>query len=200
MLPHDPHVGPNGEYRVRSLYFDTPDDKALREKTNGVDRREKFRVRRYLDDDAWLSLEKKTKQNSLSGKQSARLTRDELERLLRGDLDWMPNASRPLVAELYSKMKSELLRPKAIVDYIREPFYCLAGNVRITLDRDIRTGLHETGSFFDDGMPTVQAGDEIVLLEVKYDAFIPDFIVSLLQLDSRQAASASKYAMSRIYG
>lgn len=32
------------KYEIRSLYFDTPSDRALREKLDGVNRREKFRI------------------------------------------------------------------------------------------------------------------------------------------------------------
>ena len=47
LFPHDAHAGADGSYRVTSLYFDTPYDAALREKLDGVDRREKFRLRYY---------------------------------------------------------------------------------------------------------------------------------------------------------
>ena len=85
LFAHDAHAGPDGSYRVTSLYFDTPYDAALREKLDGVDRREKFRLRYYGDDPAWLKLEKKFKVNGLCGKRSARLSREEGERLLAGD-------------------------------------------------------------------------------------------------------------------
>ena len=35
----------DGRYQIRSLYFDSPTDRALREKIDGVNRREKFRIR-----------------------------------------------------------------------------------------------------------------------------------------------------------
>ena len=35
----DPHAA-GGVYQIRSLYFDTPTDRCLREKTDGVSRRE----------------------------------------------------------------------------------------------------------------------------------------------------------------
>lgn len=111
----------------------------------------------------------------------------------------MAGDERPLIVELYSKMTGQLLRPKTIVDYIREPFIFSAGNVRITLDRNIRTGLLST-DFLNDALPTIAAGNEMVLLEVKYGAFIPDFIVKLLQLQNRKASACSKYALCRIYG
>ena len=198
-MRRDSHVDKNGEYRVRSLYFDTPGDKALREKIDGVDRREKFRVRRYIGADDHLVLEKKSKIHGLCYKKSCCLTREELELLQGGALKWMALDGRELVRELYTKMKNEQLRPKTIVDYVREPFVCPAGNVRITFDRDIRTGLFST-DFLSDDLPTVKAGDEIVLLEVKYDEFIPDHIVHLLQLEGRRASACSKYALCRVYG
>lgn len=198
-MKHDRHADKNGEYRVRSLYFDTPGDRALLEKINGVNRREKFRIRRYIGTDDYLVLEKKSKIQGLCYKRSVKLTREELELLQESKVEWMALDERELVRELYAKIRFELLRPKTIVEYIREPFICSAGNVRITLDREIRTGLFST-DFLSDELPTVKAGDEIVLLEVKYDQFIPDHIVRLLQLESRRASACSKYALCRIYG
>jgi hypothetical protein len=199
VLARDANANQNGEYTVRSLYFDTPGDRALREKISGADRREKFRIRRYNDSAEFLRLEKKSKLNGLSYKQSAPIAIEELRELQAGNLRWMATGNRPLVFELYSKMSGQMLRPKTIVDYTREPFVYRAGNVRITLDRNIRTGALST-DFLNDLLPTIPAGDEIVLLEVKYDAFIPSFIVDLLQLEHRRASACSKYALGRIYG
>ena len=85
LFPRDSHAGPDGSYRVTSLYFDTPYDTALREKLDGVDRREKFRLRYYGERPDFLKLEKKFKVNGLCGKRSARLTLEEAERAtLRG--------------------------------------------------------------------------------------------------------------------
>lgn len=199
VLPHDSNTDEHGEYVIRSLYFDTPGDCALREKIDGVNRREKFRIRRYNNDSNLLRLEKKCKANGLCYKKTIPISREELSSIIEGDLRWMARDERELVVDLYSKMTGQMLRPKTIVDYIREPFVYDAGNVRITLDRNIRTGLLST-DFLNDELPTIFAGDEIVLLEVKYDAFIPDFITKLLQLQSRRASACSKYALSRIYG
>jgi hypothetical protein len=199
VMSHDAHTDENGEYRVRSLYFDTPGDKALREKIDGVDRREKFRIRRYPGDTDYIMLEKKSKVHGMCYKRSAKLAAAEVAAIQSGELSWMFNDERELIREVYSKMQSEQLKPKTVVDYIREPFIYMAGNVRITLDRDIRTGLFAT-QFMSESLPTVKAGDELVLLEVKYDQFIPDYITNVLQLGSRRAAACSKYALCRIYG
>lgn len=199
LLPRDENADERGEYMVRSLYFDTPGDRALREKIDGVDRREKFRIRRYGGNTELIRLEKKEKAHGLCYKQVVPLEKGEVSAIASGDIGWMSRDTRPLVVELYSKMTGQLLRPKTLVDYIREPFVYPAGNVRVTLDRDIRTGLYST-DFFSDTLPTIAAGDEIALLEVKYDKFIPDFIVDILQLGNRRASACSKYALCRTYG
>lgn len=199
VMHHDPHADQNGEYRVRSLYFDTPGDKALREKIDGVDKREKFRIRRYIGNNGFISLEKKSKAHGMCYKQSTQLTAEEVAAILMQDLTWMSQDERKLIQELYFKMRDEQLQPKTIVEYTREPFLCAAGNVRITFDRDIRTGLFSR-DFMSDDIPTLKAGDEMVLLEVKYDQFIPDYITEILQLGSRRASAFSKYALCRMYG
>lgn len=188
----------DGKYRVRSLYFDTPDDKVLREKLNGVSRREKFRIRYYNGDTSVIHLEKKSKLGGLGNKQSAPVSVPEVSALLRRDLAWMLHSDRPLVQELYSKMTAQQLRPRTIVDYTREPYVCPAGNVRITLDYDIRTGLGRT-DFLSPGI-TVPAGDAPIILEIKWDAFLPAVIRDAVQLEGRHTSSFSKYAQCRIYG
>ena len=106
-----------------------------------MDRREKFRLRYYGDDPNWLKLEKKFKVNGLCGKRSARLSREEGERLLAGEPDFLLEREEPLLAELYHKLRGSLLAPRTAVCYDREAFLYAPGNVRITLDRDVRTGL-----------------------------------------------------------
>ena len=194
----DPHaVG--GRYLIRSLYFDDPADTALREKLDGVDRREKFRIRYYNGDASFISLEKKSKRNGLTAKDMAVLTAAQARAIVDGRLDWMPASGQPLVQELYSKMKSRGLRPKTIVDYTREPFVYAPGNVRVTLDYNIRTGLGCT-DFLNMDCVTVPAGDAPIILEVKWDAFLPDIIRDAVQLTGRRVSAFSKYAQCRIYG
>ncbi len=194
----DPHAR-NGAYRVRSLYFDTPEDTALREKLDGLDRREKFRVRYYNDDLSQIHLEKKSRLRGLGRKDQAAVTADQIRRLLAGDLDWMVPTGEPLIQELYSAMRGGRLEPKVLVDYLREPFLYEAGNVRVTLDTRIRTGLDPKG-FLDPGAVTLPAGDAPCLMEVKYDQFLPDIIRDAVALPGRRAAAFSKYAQCRVYG
>lgn len=193
----DPHAQ-NGSYLIRSLYFDNLRDKALREKIDGVNLREKFRIRYYNGDTSVIHLEKKSKRGGLGTKFSAPLNREEAQSIVDGRLDWMMDSGRPLVQELYCKMRYQGLRPKTIVDYTREPFIYRPGNVRVTLDYDIRTGLMCT-DFLDPDCMTIPAGDAPILLEVKWDAFLPSIIRDAVQTPGRRAEAFSKYAQCRIY-
>ncbi len=189
----------DGRYFIRSLYFDNLADKALREKLDGVDRREKFRIRYYDGDVSLIRLEKKSKRSGLGSKVSAFLAAEEAQAVVDGSWDWMPGSGRDLVLELYSKMKSQGLRPRTIVDYTREAFVYGPGNVRVTLDYDIRTGLRCT-DFLDPDCITVPAGDAPAILEVKWDAYLPAVIQDAVQLPGRRAGAFSKYAACRVYG
>ena len=196
LLPHDPYAGADGSYRVTSLYFDTPYDKALREKRDGVDRREKFRLRYYGERPDFLKLEKKWKINGLCGKRSARMTQEQVKELLSGSSEFLLDSDEPLFIELYSKIKGKGLWPKAIVRYDREAFLYAPGNVRITLDRDIRTGLGNV-DFLNPAIFYMRTMEPGTVLEVKYDAFLPELVRMAVQVPGRQAAACSKYALSR---
>ncbi len=194
----DPHAV-DGKYLIRSLYFDNDKDKALREKVDGVNMREKFRIRYYNFDPSIIHLEKKSKVNGLGTKYSANLTAEEAQRIIDGDIDWMLESGRPLIEELYCKMRYQGLKPMTVVDYTREPFIFGPGNVRVTLDYDIRTGLADT-DFLKPDMVTIPAGDAPIILEVKWDAYLPDIIRDAVQLSNRRVGAFSKYAQCRIYG
>ena len=126
----DPHAI-DGRYRIRSLYFDTPADTALREKIDGMNRREKFRIRYYNGDTSYIVLKKKSKLNGLCAKESCRLTAEEARRIADGDFHFLAADDRPLCVELYAGMTGKGLRPKTIVDYTRIPFCFAPGNVRV---------------------------------------------------------------------
>ncbi|MBO4894210.1 MAG: polyphosphate polymerase domain-containing protein [Clostridia bacterium] len=189
----------NGGYKIRSLYFDTPGDTALREKIDGVNIREKFRIRLYNGDTSFIVLEKKSKINGLCSKESCRLTAEEAQRIADGNISWMASDSRPLLVELYSKMSVQGLRPKTIVDYTRIPFVFAPGNVRVTIDYDIRTGQFRT-DFLNSETLTIPAGESPIILEVKWDDFLPDIIRDAVTIPLRRVGAFSKYEQCRIYG
>lgn len=189
----------DGKYKIRSLYFDNMTDKVLREKLDGVDRREKFRIRYYNDNTGLIHLEKKSKINGLCNKKSTVLSIQEAQYIAEGQTQWMKMKEDALIQELYLKMTMQGLRPKTIVDYIREPFVYEPGNVRVTLDYDIRTGM-QCIDFLNSDCLMIPAGDSGIILEVKWDEFLPSIIRDVVQLPGRRVTAFSKYAACRIYG
>ena len=96
-------------------------------------------------------------------------------------------------------MKTQGLKPKTIVDYTREPFVYAPGNVRVTLDYNIRTSMC-VADFLKSDCVTVPADSGKIILEVKWDTFLPSLIRDIVQTPGTQTAAFSKYAVSRIYG
>ena len=115
VMTSDPHTDADGLYQIRSIYFDNADDKALREKVDGIGKREKFRIRYYNDDFSFITLEKKMKIDSLCLKYDAVISETECRKILDGNLAWMKAHNDPLLRELYAKMQYQRLRPNILV-------------------------------------------------------------------------------------
>ena len=188
----------NGRYEIRSLYFDSLDDKALREKLDGVLTREKYRIRLYDHDPSVIRLERKFKQGGLGYKTSARLTPEQAQAIADGEIEWMSRSTDEVILGFYTRIRNEGLAAKVIVDYIREPFVFAPGNVRVTLDHSIRTSMRCT-ELLDPHCVTVPILNSPCILEVKWDNYLPDVIRDAVQLDGRHSAAFSKYAASRMY-
>ena len=98
----DIHNGLQG-YTIRSLYFDTPDDNDFNDKVDGLEIRRKIRLRIYDPKSDFAMLEMKQKQGPYQRKRSLRLSREDAEKLCRGDYrpllgytDPSPQKSTPL--------------------------------------------------------------------------------------------------------
>ncbi len=210
VMKTDSHA-PDGRYHIRSLYFDNDRDKALREKLDGINCREKFRLRYYNHDTEYIRLEKKSKINGLCRKDSVQLTSKQTMELLKNPGFYRPSPetdtsilcpsseASPLLQEFVLKIRSQGLKPKTLVDYTREAYVFTPGNVRITLDYNIRTGLCGT-DFLNPDCIMVPAGDAPAILEVKWDEYLPDIIRDLIQMPHCRVGAFSKYAACRIYG
>lgn len=194
----DPYAS-GGVYRIRSLYFDNLYDKALSEKENGLLMREKFRIRYYNGDTSFIRLEKKMKHGDLGIKKSARLTPEQVQAIVQGETRWMSAHPELLVRELYRKMQCEGLRAKTIVDYTREPYIYAPGNVRITFDSNIRTAMRCT-DVLNPACVTVPVPGAPILMEIKWDAYLPDIIRDVIWQNGRRTGTFSKYQACRIYG
>ncbi|GAB6152773.1 polyphosphate polymerase domain-containing protein [Desulfosporosinus burensis] len=197
LMQRDEHVGPTGEYHIRSLYFDDINNKALAEKLGGIRQRKKYRIRIYNLEDKVIHFEKKIKNGDYIAKVKESFTREMADNILAGDYQELNNPSKPFLMELHNEMTHQLLRPKVIVDYVREPYIHTHGNVRITFDKDLKSGLHRTDLFSPDLSMVRALSENQIILEVKYDEYLPSSIRNVLQLEGLHRQSASKYVLCR---
>ena len=197
VMERDEHAEEDGSYLIKSLYFDNYKDKALQEKNDGVDKREKFRIRYYGTDTSFINLEKKSKINGMTSKESARLTAEECQKIIDGDIHFLLESDSDLKKEFYAKMQYQLLRPKCVVAYRRESFVHPAGNVRVTLDYDIG-GSNHVQAFLNPELTFTRLYQNTIL-EVKWDEYLPQFIRDAVHLNGRRTSSFSKYAAVRFY-
>lgn len=196
----DPHAGPEGVYRIRSMYFDTYDSRCYRENEEGTDNREKYRIRIYNGSDAVIKLERKGSIRDRKYKDSCGISRNQCEQMLRGDPVTNVSPQQEVLREFLAQRQTELLRPWVIVEYVRTPYIYPAGNVRITFDRYITSS--NSTDFFERDIPGRGIMPEHMhLLEVKYDEILPAAIMELLNgTGSLERTSFSKYALCRKYG
>ncbi|MCL1795666.1 MAG: polyphosphate polymerase domain-containing protein [Clostridia bacterium] len=196
-LDRDPSGNEHNEYAVRSLYFDTVFDDFLYEKIAGVELRKKYRIRIYNFCDNTIKLESKSKYGDLISKQSVEIPRELADQLIACDPSGLERTSVPLLHEIFREMKTRLLRPVVIVDYVREAYTHPAEEVRVTFDKKLRTGLLSS-ELFDPYLPTVPPLDnDLLVLEVKYNRVLPDMVQRLLTGISASRSAISKYVICR---
>lgn len=191
LLP-DPNQGEFG-YNIKSLYFDTVGDRLFNETLSGVDNRYKFRIRVYNSSDQLIKLEKKISINNLKTKEDLTISRKQFINILDNKYEY----GCKLMDEMNYLNKIELLKPKLIVEYDRYAYVSEVGNVRITLDRNIRYSENVYG-LFDKNIPTIPILPiNRHILEVKYDGVLPGYIAKLLNIYKLERSSFSKYALCR---
>jgi len=186
-----------GSYHIRSLYFDDAVDSAVRDKLDGVEERKKFRIRIYNFSDREIFLECKQKSGPYIKKYGAKIDRALCDEICAGYWTNLLYHEAPICRELYYQMSCRFLRPSVIVDYVRTPFVAQYQDVRITFDDELRTGVFST-DLFDPNLPTVPALDSYdLILEVKFNEFLPDYYLRLIQTDYALRSAASKYVICR---
>ena len=184
-------------YVIRSLYFDDPDNRCYYENENGTDPREKFRIRIYNGSADRITLECKRKERGKTLKTACPLTLEQTRLLMAGKTVPRIGEQPVLLQKLTGQMLLRRMRPVVIVEYRRIPYVCKNGNVRITLDTNLAAS-KETESFLEGKIffhPVMPLGWQ--LLEVKYDAYLPDYIYRGLQLENLRQTAFSKYCICR---
>ncbi len=185
----------NGQYFIRSLYFDDIWKSAYEEKMAGTSERKKYRIRIYNLSDDVISLECKKKSGNYIYKTSARLTREEFDKILAGDYGFLLKRPEDLLHEFYMQCVTNVLRPEVIVDYDRIPYIYDGGTVRITFDMHVRSAF-EDFNVFDGNIPSYEVMDgSRLIMEVKYTEYLPDIFRSIISPDSLIYTAASKFTL-----
>ncbi|MBP3912052.1 MAG: polyphosphate polymerase domain-containing protein [Niameybacter sp.] len=195
VLQKDPNMVKSEGYLVSSLYFDDMYHSALHQKQSGVRFRKKFRIRSYELDPSFIRLECKSKYDAYIAKESAVLTKEEYDCILNDSYEFLGYRPEKVCKELLAYNRSKRLRPKVVVEYLREAYISPIGNVRITFDKDISTSIG-TIDMFDEDYRTMKVLEEgEMVMEVKYDDFIPSHILAILQTAMTEKCAISKYVM-----
>ena len=196
LLDTDKNIQEDGSYYIRSLYFDDYKDTSFYQVVDGISKREKYRIRYYNYDSNYICLEKKFKINNMTNKTSCCVSREQVEDLINGKLE-IKKENDKLLNEFIVKTKFYGYKPTVIISYKRIPYIYKAGNVRLTLDYDISIDYNTDGFFKTDNVQIPIIEDNMRILEVKYDEFLPNYISWLININTLERTSYSKYSNGR---
>jgi hypothetical protein len=197
VLTRDSNMGKSGKYTIRSLYFDDYTNTAFNEKQSGVGSRRKYRIRIYNNSDAVIKFERKTKINQYILKESIRISRGEAERIIAGDCGFLAKTQVPLLRDFYMENGCKLMRPVVIVEYDREAYTYPVGTVRITFDTRLRTSLGSVSFFDTDCCMMSVVNEQGIVMEVKYNQVLPQFICGLFPDTIKPPSAFGKYVYCR---
>ncbi len=199
VLHRDKHANSRGEYFIRSLYFDDASDSAYYQKLDGIEMRDKYRIRIYNCSDQLIFLERKHKQGEFISKSSVRITRRLCDQLIEGRADGLHASQSQLLQDMYREMRTKLLKPAVIVDYTREAYTHPAEDIRITFDKKLHSGLFNHNLFDPmlNGVSPLESGK--MILEVKFNRYLPEYIRGILSTVPSQCCAISKYTLCRSF-
>lgn len=188
-------VNADHTYKIRSLYFDNDSSDAYYEKLNGVLYRRKYRIRYYNDDDSFIRLECKIKNDNMTSKEQIEISKDICTKIINEEFDSIKGTG--LLETFLNDMKRKHLKPSVIVDYIRLAYTYPISDVRITFDSKVKSGRYEY-ELFNYEFPTYEVMEEKeVILEVKFNEVLPEAISIILGTIPMYRQAVSKFALCR---
>lgn len=197
LLKPDPHMEPSKHYNIRNLYFDDFKESALCDKASGVYSRKKYRMRIYNHSDSTIKFERKSKVHQYIYKESIKINRKEAEKIISGEFNFLAGSKEQVLRDFYFEAKNKLMHPVSIVEYDREAYIHPVGNVRITFDTNLRVDMG-SASFFDGALCTMRVIDQpAIIMEVKYNEFLPQYICGLFPDTIRPQVAFGKFVVCR---
>lgn len=193
LLRPDEHADEDGNYMIRSVYFDDERFSAYHEKLAGVCVRNKYRLRFYNFNTERIAFEAKRKHGQLVKKQSCVVSLDLAQRMLSGVQLTPQERQEPLLAEFDTLSSMADLQPSVVVDYLRTAFTYPVNKVRITLDQGVSSDQYRADRVFEPcaSIPVMDHGE--VILEVKYSEWLPPFLAQVLSNTPSILQANSKY-------
>lgn len=193
----DPNGNEDNEYWIRSLYFDSIENDDFYDKEMGAKTRKKIRLRTYDVNQPWVKLEIKNKDEQYMLKETATLTREEARALIAGDREFLLSPDNRTLNRAYYFMSRDIYRPAVIVDYEREAYVGSVQDVRITFDKNIRASMVDFDMFNPhlNMEPVFEAPTMVV--EVKFNRFMPGWIKDILSGFHSERYAISKYCLGR---
>ena len=190
--------GDEGTYIVRSQYYDSLHNRDLQDNLSGVMEKRKIRLRIYSTQDKTVKLEYKCKSNMDGLKRSILISRDEALQMERHQYGFLLNRKESLAQELYIRMMQGCYRPKTIITYKRTALAYPDSDVRITFDTELKATVNPYGLFEEEPMLIPMMSQDIGILEVKYNDFLPYPLKAVVNRLDSLAESSSKYSRSRL--
>lgn len=176
-------------YDLSSLYFDDMYDSATYDKADGVEYHRKFRIRTY--ENGKTQLEFKTKNQNITTKDILPLSKELELALINRDFKIIEeNLDKPLIKQLFVKMKLNHLKPALYIDYKREAYVFHNDEIRITFDKDILVY-----NCYNKNIKYKVLEPRKVILEVKYRKAFPDSIRKVVLNKKHISIPYSKYLM-----
>lgn len=188
----------NSKYIIHSLYFDDYTNSCLFDNDAGLGKRYKWRIRYYDNDLSYICLEKKIKFYGLCLKKSCKLSLNQLENILLGNIqNVLYSTDNSLLKEFCIDSITKLFKPKVIIDYERTAYVEPISNVRITFDRNISASLELDKFLSRDYIRYPLLNRNTHILEVKFDDILPSYIKQATHVENLKQTTFSKYYLSR---
>lgn len=199
LMKKDSYQKSRNGYFIRSLYFDDIYDTSVEEKLAGVEKRNKYRLRIYDFKQDWAKFERKAKYNDYVQKTTAIVTRKEAQKISRGNYDCLLKKNNQKLNSIYFDIKKKYIKPVVIVDYIRDVYMLDYNNIRVTFDKKIRYSEHNL-ELFNPNVKTVPlTPDDVMVMEIKFNNFLPKWFEKTIKLNSPIRSAVSKYCQSRLH-
>ncbi len=185
-------------YLVRSLYFDTPLNKDYMDKIKGIEERRKYRIRIYDVKGNIVKFEIKNKKGNIIHKETVIVKKSDAKKFINGNYEVLLNYNNDILNKIYLAFKRDSYRPIVIIDYFRTAFFHDMNNIRITFDQKLSCNEFEADIFKNIKKKPILSNEKIIL-EIKYNNFIPNFILDVIQFNNFEKCAISKYCMSRSF-